>query len=89
MYCGVLEEGSGFDLLESISVVLFQAVPCRKLQFSAVFLHGNIYPCTALIILDNPSYLTVDAVYCTNHLLTAVITGNLFDVFRDFVSSAL
>ena len=70
-------------------VVLFQAAPCRKLQFSAVFLHGNIYPCTALIILDNPSYLTVDAVYCTNHLLTAVITGNLFDVFRDFVSSAL
>lgn len=50
-------------------VVLFQAAPCRKLQFSAVFLHGNIYPCTALIILDNPSYLTVDAVYCTNHLL--------------------
>ena len=52
-------------------------------------MHGEIYPRTALVVLNDSSHLAVDAIYFTNKLLPAVIPGDFLDVFRDTVNLSL
>ena len=69
--------------------ILPQSTHCCELQPPAVFLHGYIYSCATLVVLDNPSNLAVDAVHCANHLFPAVIARDFLDVLRDFISFPL
>lgn len=70
-------------------LVLFQTVHCRKLKPPAVLSHGYVHPCTALVILNHPSDLAVDAVDCANHLLSAVVARDFLDILRNFLSFPL
>lgn len=55
----------------------------------AVLFHGDIYPCAALVVLDNSPYLAIDAIYLSNKLFSAVIARNFFDIFRNTVNFPL
>ena len=61
----------------------------NQLQSTGVLVHGEIYPRTALVVLNDSSHLAVDAVYFTNKLLPAVIPGNFLDALRDTVNLSL
>ena len=52
-------------------------------------LDGDIYPCAALVILDNPSDLAVDTVDFPNELFLAVILRDFLDAFRNTVNFPL
>ena len=59
-----------------LPLVLLQSAFGDQLQSAGVFVHGKIYPRTALVVLDDSSHLAVDAVYFTNKLLPAIIPGD-------------
>ena len=71
------------------ALVLLQSAHCRPFQFTVVFFHGDIHPCTALIVLDHSPDFAIDFVNRVNQFFTAVILRNLSDILYDFIDFAL
>ena len=65
--------------------VLFEPAFRQPLQPMVVFLHGDIDPCAALIVLNQPPDFTVDAVYFCNQFFLAEVSGDFLDASRNLV----
>ena len=67
------------------ATVLLYARLGNYLQSVGVSPQGDADPCTALVVLDNPSNLAVDAIDFPDELFLAKISGNFLDILCDTV----
>lgn len=67
------------------AAILLQPLFGDNLQSVGMPPKGNIYPCTALIVLNNSPDLAVDAVDFPDELFFAEIPRDFLDAFRDTV----
>ena len=71
------------------ATVLLYARLGNYLQSVGVSPQGDADPCTALVVLDNPSNLAVDAIDFPDELFLAKISGNFLDILCDTVNFPL
>lgn len=71
------------------AAVLLQTIFGNHLQSVRVPPQGNTHPCTALVILDNPPDLAVDAIDFPDKLFFTEISWNFLYAFRNTIDFPL